>query len=194
MDILKQSALAFEKLLKYEYEIIAGSKKTLLNMTLFFAKEHYMHLVGLHKLTDLQMQRYKRDKMYDMVIQGELTYEYIEKSAFFPEIKDRIELFPMLEGALDSNELLIKYKKGFARGTMIEASYIFVYKHGSMTIHYFVDRDEKTGLYFGRSFLIRDDDKYLRNQQIFKILKKVKYDKHENQQIILREKKIIEKT
>ncbi len=194
MDILKQSALAFEKLLKYEYEIIAGSKKTLLNMTLFFVKEHYMHLVGLHKLTDLQMQRYKRDKMYDMVIQGELTYEYIEKSAFFPEIKDRIELFPMLEGALDSNELLIKFKKGFAQGTMIEASYIFVYKHGSMIIHYFVDRDEKTGLYFGRSFLIRDDDKYLRNQQVFKILKKVKYDKYENQQIILREKKIIEKT
>jgi len=191
MDILKQSALAYEKLLKYEYEITAGSKKTLLKMTLFFAKEHYMHLVGLHKLTDLQIQRYKRDKMYDMVIQNKLTYEYIEKSVFFPEIKARIELFPILEEALDSNELLIKYKQGFAQGTMIEASYIFVYNHGSKTIHYFVDRDEMTGLYFGRSFFIRDDDKFLRNQQIFKILKKIKYDKYENKQVILRDKKII---
>ncbi len=34
-------------------------------------------------MTDLQIQRYKRDKMYDMVIQNKLTYEYIEKS-FFP--------------------------------------------------------------------------------------------------------------
>lgn len=191
MDKLKQSALAFEKLLKYEYEITAGSKKTLLKMTLFFAKEHYMHLIGLHKLTDLQMQRYKKDKMYDMVIRDELTYEYIEKSVFFPEIKERIELFPILEEALDSNELLIKYKQGFAQGTMIEASYIFVYNHGNMLIHYFVDQDEKTGLYFGRSFFARNDDKFFRNQQTFKILKKIKYNKYENQKIILREKKII---
>lgn len=87
MDKLKQSALAFEKLLKYEYEITAGSKKTLLKMTLFFAKEHYMHLIGLHKLTDLQMQRYKKDKMYDMVIRDELIYEHIEKVYFFPKLK-----------------------------------------------------------------------------------------------------------
>ena len=90
MDILKQSALAFENLLKYEYEITAGSKKTLLEMTLFFSKEHFMNLIGLHKLTDLQIHRYRKAQMYDMVMKDELTYDYIQKSAFFPEIQNRI--------------------------------------------------------------------------------------------------------
>ena len=53
MDKLKASAIAFERLLKYEYEIVAGSKKTLLEMTLFFEREHFMHLIGLHKLTEI---------------------------------------------------------------------------------------------------------------------------------------------
>ncbi|MBQ8803066.1 MAG: hypothetical protein IJZ53_05495 [Tyzzerella sp.] len=53
MDALKQSTVAFQELMKYEYEIVAGSKKTLIKMVLFFSKEHFMHLIGLHKLTDL---------------------------------------------------------------------------------------------------------------------------------------------
>ena len=190
MDRLKASAIAFERLLKYEYEIVAGSKKTLLEMTLFFEREHFMHLIGLHKLTDLQIQRFRKERMYDMVMRDELTYDYIEKSVFFSEIKERIESFPILETALDSNELLIKYKQGFAQGTVIRASYIIIYNYGDVTIHYFVDRDEKTNRYFGKSFFGRSDDKFLRNQQTFKVLKLTKYDKKENSRIILKNKRI----
>ena len=190
MDKLKASAIAFERLLKYEYEIVAGSKKTLLEMTLFFEREHFMHLIGLHKLTDLQIQRFRKEQMYDMVMRDELTYDYIEKSVFFSEIKERIELFPILETALDSNELLIKYKHGVSRGTVIRASYIIIYNYGDVTIHYFVDRDEKTNRYFGKSFFGRSDDKFLRNQQTFKVLKLTKYDKEENSRIILKNKRI----
>ena len=190
MDRLKASAIAFERLLKYEYEIVAGSKKTLLEMTLFFEREHFMHLIGLHKLTDLQIQRFRKERMYDMVMRDELTYDYIEKSVFFSEIKERIELFPILETALDSNELLIKYKQGAAQGTVIRASYIIIYNYGDVTIHYFVDRDENTNRYFGKSFFGRSDDKFLRNQQTFKVLKLTKYDKEENSRIILKNKRI----
>lgn len=190
MDKLKASAMAFERLLKYEYEIVAGSKKTLLEMTLFFEREHFMHLIGLHKLTDLQIQRFRKERMYDMVMRDELTYDYIEKSVFFSEIKERIELFPILETALDSNELLIKYKQGFAQGTVIRASYIIIYNYGDVAIHYFVDRDEKTNRYFGKSFFGRSDDKFLRNQQTFKVLKLTKYDKEGNCRIILKNKRI----
>ena len=190
VDKLKASAIAFERLLKYEDEIVAGSKKTLLEMTLFFEREHFMHLIGLHKLTDLQIQRFRKEQMYDMVMRDELTYDYIEKSVFFSEIKERIELFPILETALDSNELLIKYKHGVARGTVIRASYIIIYNYGDVTIHYFVDQDEKTNRYFGKSFFGRSDDKFLRNQQTFKVLKLTKYDKEENSRIILKNKRI----
>lgn len=190
MDMLQQSALAFEKLQKYEYEITAGSKRTLLEMTLFFSKEHFMHLIGLHKLTDLQIQRYRKAQMYDMVKKGVLSLDYIKKSVFFQEISERIALFPILETALDSNELLIKYKPGFARGTVITASYIFVYRYGDTLIHYFTDQEDNSGRYFGRSFFGRKDEKFLENQQTFKILKKTKCEKETGEKIILRNKAI----
>lgn len=177
MDALKQSAMTFEKLMKYEYEIVAGSKKTLIKMVLFFSKEHFMHLIGLHKLTDLQIQRYSKEKLYDMIMNEEITYEYLQKSAFFPEIKERIELFPLLEQALDSNELMIKYKKGFSKGTVIAANYIIIYEYEGITLHYFVDEEINSGRYFGKSFFGRADNKFLKNQQTFKVLKKRKDNK-----------------
>lgn len=44
---------------------------------------------------------------------------------------------------------------------------------------------------FWTFFFERNDNKFFRNQQTFKILKKLKYDKYENRKIILRDKKII---
>lgn len=190
MDALKRSVMAFETLLKYEYRIVAGSKKTLLEMVLFFAKGHFMHLIGLHKLTDLQLQRYSKEKLYDMIMNDEITYEYLQKSIFFSEVKDRIELFPLLEIALDSNEVMIKYRKGFARGTLISATYIIVYEHEGVNLHYFVDEDADTGKYFGKSFFGRTDDKFLRNQQTFKVLKKYKDDTQNDSSLVLSDKLI----
>lgn len=94
MDELKKSAVSFGKLFAYEYELVAGSKKTLIDLTLAFYKKNYMHLVGLHKLTDLQLQRYSKEKLYDMIMNDELTYQDIKKSVFFPEIESRIKYFP----------------------------------------------------------------------------------------------------
>lgn len=190
MDALKQSSIAFRNLLKYEYEIVAGSKKTLLEMKLFFAKEHFMHLIGLHKLTDLQIQRHRKDHMYEMVLEGKLTYDYIKKSVFFPDIEERIILFPVLETALDSNELMIKYKQGIAGGTIISAAYIIVYHYENTTLHYFVDEDGNTGRYYGKSFFGRKDDKFLKNQQTFKILKKVKCNVVSGEKLLLKERVI----
>lgn len=193
MDALKQSAVAFQELMKYEYEIVAGSKKTLIKMVLFFSKEHFMHLIGLHKLTDLQIQRHSKEKLYDMIMNNELTYDYLQKSEFFPEIKERIEFFPLLEKVLDSNELMIKYKKGFTKGTLITATYIIVYEHEDVILHYFVDEETDTGRYYGKSFFGRADNKFIKNQQTFKVLKKRKDNNETGVSQILCDKMIKER-
>lgn len=132
MDELKQCAVNFEKLIKHEYEIIAGSKQTLVRMLLFFS-----------------------------------------------DIKERIELFAHLEEALDSNELMIKYKKGHTKGTLINATYVIVYRCKNEVLHYFIDEEDNTGRYYGKSFFGRKDNKFLENQQTFKILKKYKYNRED---------------
>lgn len=191
MDALKQCACAYEKLLDYEYEIVAGSKKTLLEMTLFFSKEQLMHLIGLHKLTDIQLQRYNKEKLYEMIINGELTYEYIQKSSFFSEIEERIKYFPILESVLDSHEMMIKYKRGFASGTAISASYIIICEYEDTLLHYFVDRQGETNRYFGKSFFGRNDNKFLKNQQTFKVLIKRKKNISDGTCLILKQKEIL---
>lgn len=190
MDELKQSAVSFGKLFSYEYQLIAGSKKTLIDLTIAFYKENYMHLVGLHKLTDLQLQRYSKGKIYDMVMNDELTYEDIRKSVFFSEVESRIRYFPLLEQALDSNELMIKYKRGFAKGTVITAEYIIVYDYKNTTLHFFIDQNQKTGKYVGKTFFDRSDDKFFTGQQTFKILKKYKNNTSDNTTQVLVDKKI----
>lgn len=190
MDALKRCACEYEKLLNYEYEIIAGSKKTLLEMTLFFSKEHFMHLIGLHKLKDLQIQRYSKAALYEMIMNDELTYEYIEKSVFFSEIEDRINFFPALERILDNHEFMIKYKRGLASGTAITASYIIVCEYEKTVLHYFVDRQGESDRYYGKSFFGRNDNKFLKNQQTFKVLVKRKKNLSEGTCQILKHKAI----
>ena len=191
MDDLMKSALAFRRLLDFEYEIIAGSKGHLLEMMLCFKKEHFMHLVGLHKLRDLQFLKNSSHKIFDLILKGRLTYQDISKSVFFSEIEDRIRLFPILEEALDSNELIIKYKKELVKGTFVQASHIFVYPFKGTILHFFVDCDTEEGKYFGRSFFSREDDRFLKNQQTFKILQKTKCDMESRKRHVLKDKLVL---
>ena len=46
--------MSFGNLFDVEYNIIAGKKNVLIKPTLFFHKEHFYHLMGLHKLRDIQ--------------------------------------------------------------------------------------------------------------------------------------------
>lgn len=52
-----------------------------------------MHLIGLHKLTDLQIQRFRKEQMYDVIMRDELTYDYIEKSVFFQRLRKESSYF-----------------------------------------------------------------------------------------------------
>ena len=69
---------------------------------------------------------------------------------------------------------MIKYNSGFTIGTVICSSYIIFCKFDDITIHFFIDYDEENKKYFGRSFFGRNDDKYIKGQQKFKVLKKYK--------------------
>lgn len=189
MDKLLLCAQAYQKLLDYEYEMTIVSKKKLINLTLFFESSHFMHLIGLHKLTDLQFQRTDKKNVIEKIINCEITYENICKSAYFGEIEERIELFILLERILDNNDLVIRYNKGKVRGTAVEASFVIVYKHENRKLHYFIDFDGEERFY-GRTFFVRagTDDKYIAGQQKFKVLKKIKVNKTIGEKIVLVDK------
>ena len=95
MDKLKECAISFSKLFDTEYHVIAGKKGKRIKPVLFFGKEHFYHLIGLHKLNDIQKARGDKRKIYDSIIADNLTYEDISRSIFFPEISNRFAYFPL---------------------------------------------------------------------------------------------------
>ncbi len=174
MDALRECAGKFQRLLSYEYVIVAGSKGKLLELTLNFSAEQFPHLIGLHKLKDLSNKRLNYSKIFQMILDGIITNDDLLKSQYYDEIKERLSLFPILETILDSNELIIRYNSGHIRGTFVDAEYLVAYPCLDKIVHYFLTRDKETGKYIGKSFFGRDDDKYINGQQRFKILKKTK--------------------
>jgi hypothetical protein len=171
-DKLKECALAFRELLDKEYHIKAGKKGKLIEVRIFFDKEHFHHLIGLHKLSDLRQIKRSNTEAFDDIINDKLTYEEIASSEFFNEMSDRLEYFPFLEQMLDSEEAMIKYNKSQAKSS-IEAEYIIYSKIDDLYVHFFIDIDEKQQKYFGRTFFTRSDSLYLYDRP-YKILEKTK--------------------
>ena len=151
LDKLKECAISFGKLLDVEYYIIAGKKSSLIKPILFFRKEHFCHLMGLHKLRDIQKIWGNKEKVYDNIITDELTYQDISKSEFFPEINERFDYFLLLEQMLDSEDVLVKHNE-FASKSSIKADYIIYKTIDGDILHYFISYQNDNGKYYGTTF------------------------------------------
>ncbi|MBP5696422.1 MAG: hypothetical protein J6X11_07235 [Treponema sp.] len=55
MTDIFQAAIAYQKLLDVEYQIVLGKKNKQLILLINFEKLHFYHLSGLHYLKDLAM-------------------------------------------------------------------------------------------------------------------------------------------
>ena len=172
LDKLKECAISFGKLIDVEYYIIAGKKSRIIKPILFFHKEHFYHLMGLHKLKDVYKIRGDKQKIYNDIINDEITYNDISKSEFFPEITERFKYFLLLEQILDSEDVLVKHNE-FASKSHIKADYIIYKAIDDVIAHYFISYHSDNGKYFGTTFFARNDRLYLHNRP-YKILKKTK--------------------
>lgn len=125
MDKLQECAIVFEKLLNTEYNIIIRRKNKNQNIHLTFDKEHFYHLVGLHKLIDYpNIKTQSKIKVFNRILKGTLSYEFISNSIYFQDIKQRINCFSNIESLLDSNQLIFKYNTHTNRFSVIQAEYL----------------------------------------------------------------------
>ena len=174
MDKLKECAVAFSNLFNVEYHITAGKKRNLIEVKLFFSKEHFYHLIGLHKLKDIQKTRGNTVKIFNNIIADKFTYNDLVKSEFFVDISDRFDYLISLESMLDSDNVLIKHNK-YKSKSSIQADYIiYTIDEEDNIIHYFIERDDSVEKYFGKTFFVRTDRLFLWDKP-YKIIKKVKY-------------------
>ncbi|AWK50556.1 hypothetical protein DIC82_05675 [Clostridium beijerinckii] len=182
MDKLKECAIAFQNLLDKQYKIILARRGKETEFVLTFDKTDFYHLIGLQKLKDLAYLKKDRAKIFDEIMEDNITYEMISKSPFFEAneekkqfgIKKRIYYFINIEKILDSNNLAFKFNKSKNAWSLIDSEYIFENLDYDKEIYVFIDSRSQNGDKFCRSFFPREEISYTKNQTKMTLIYKEK--------------------
>ncbi|MEG1965768.1 MAG: PBECR4 domain-containing protein [Oscillospiraceae bacterium] len=174
MDKLQECAKSFEKLLDKKYHIIIGRKGKSTDIELAFETEDFHHLIGLHKLKDIEALSGKRGKVFRDVLNGHIPLSSIEKSPYFNQIKNRIEPFSDLEKILDDNHLVFKFNEKTNSFSLMQAEYLLATSYKANDIYIFLDRKGKEEEFFCRSFFPKENRDYTIGQIAYTLLFKEK--------------------
>lgn len=177
-DKLQMCALAFQKLIDTQYEIILGRKGQMSKIILNFSETEFVHLAGLHKLVDNDFFRTaSRKKVFDYALNGKIAYDTLTQSKNFYFVKDRIEYFEFLESMLDSNDIIFKYNSKKQIFSLIQADYLLQSSHNRRDVYIFLDRLENSDFHFCRSFFPKGDKDYTVGQTKYTLLYKKKINR-----------------
>ncbi|MVB10142.1 phage-Barnase-EndoU-ColicinE5/D-RelE like nuclease4 [Caprobacter fermentans] len=170
MDLLQASAVAFQKLTGSDYVITARKREHTIRVSVFFETGHFFHLIGLSKLRDIPVLNNKnKGNVFQRILNGEITYDTISKSAFFEAIRDRIYYFSELETLLN-NEIILKFNQNKAH-SLIHATMLLYRKQDDVYLHLFLTpKDSQNDILIPCSFFPRNDNKYILHQEVYKVI------------------------
>lgn len=109
MDKLLLAATYYKLfLLNRDFHLIAGdSKRNKLEFDIIFREEHFRHLIGFEKLKDIAEAKNREFNLYENVLNGNITYEYITKSDYIDDVSPRIDYFLEIREALFAKKIMI---------------------------------------------------------------------------------------
>lgn len=169
MDELQRCAQIFSELLNRDYLLTLENGVVL---RIFFEKKHFKHLLGLHKLKDLDAFHPKRGlsakKVYAMVLEGKLTMHKIKKSAFYPLIQDRIQEFLFIKNVFQK-KIVVDFDPTRLESCKLEAEYILYTQHKDGYIHLTIGND--FGHQYPESFFFERTNYYLSGQTLLEVVK-----------------------
>lgn len=175
MDILKTCAVAFSGLLDVQYNIVLGRKNITTPFSLKFDKSDFHHLAGLQKLKDIEILRSgNREKVFDMILREEITYNQIRQSCYFEEMQDRLVPLSYIEEFLDSNTLIFKYNEKAHNFSAIQAKFLMRNKIDLDDVYLFIDSRDNDECCFCRTFFPHKNIDYSKGQASYTLLRKEK--------------------
>ena len=160
MDKLYESARYYaENLEGRKFHLTAGKKGRLLEMDIAFDARNYKHLVGLQKLTDIPVMKYKSDVIYQRILNKQITYETISQSEFLNEMEDRLDVFNRIRDTLFTPTTLRQSSRGEFK--TIKADFLLSKSdENAGNLHLFLKGD-KEGLTIPVTFFARQDTSYI---------------------------------
>lgn len=184
---MKQAALVFQNLIKFEYDIVLGKKKKLICFTIRFREIDFFHLIGLQYLKDLPQLKKDREIIFNQILSGEISETTIAKSSFYPTIEERITDFLFFENILDSENTVFKYCYSKSHFSNIRAEFLLQTSYDKRTNYIFIDFID-TDFKYCKSFFFNDTSDYTYNQIRTALLRKVKRNTQTNESIIIIDK------
>ena len=160
MDKLYDAAKFYkDNLAGHKFHLKAGKNKRTIEFDIIFGVENFKHLIGLNKLTDIQIGLINSEAGYFQILNKRTTIEDIQKSAFYKLIEPRIDNFSKLKSALFSKELMVKSLDGTFN--LIRADFMLTEKDDSFGYaHLFLKGDKIT---VPVTYIINASNYYLRN-------------------------------
>lgn len=164
-----------------EYTLVNGQK-----IEIFYKEENFAHLLGLHKLKDIQLIQFWLDKKNKKVKLKEVlrriknstfTDAQVKGSVFYPLIQDRYENFSYENlTTLTYTDAVIDFEPSMIK-SKIKSDYLLFEEKGKNEFnHLGIALDPNTELRYIETFFHQSDDRYIRGQTVIKISKFTLYD------------------
>ena len=108
MDILKRSAEVYKQYVDYDYTFTLDCQ---LSITVAFRAAYFHHLAGLQYLTDIaQVDKTRPNNsasgIYKKILNGKITHQIIQKSAFYEKIAERLTYFVEMDKVTSSKFII----------------------------------------------------------------------------------------
>lgn len=149
-------------------------------LTVEYKRENFPHLIGLHKLKDIQMIQFWNDrsnrsvKLKDIlknIEKEKLTDSKVKSSVFYADIEQRYENFSYDNlTTLNYTDAIINFNAGFMK-SKIKSDYL-LFEERPVTgeyNHLGIAKDIAVGTRYFETFFHEYTDKYLLGQTIVKI-------------------------
>lgn len=184
MDALKKKYLDYMRLenCRAEYELVNGVK-----LDVAYKEENFAHLIGLHKLKDIQLIQFWLDRTNKTVkletvlkhIKNEsLTENMLKASVFYSDIQDRYENFSYENlTTLNYTDAIVNFNPQIIKSKIKSDYILFEERENNEFNHMGIAFDKNKGNRYVETFFHESSDKYIVGQTIVKVKQFRLYDK-----------------
>lgn len=143
-DLLLKAARKYHSLNGSKLIITLGKKGIISEITVSFQPANFYHLAELHKLKDIQaVKGHNTTSVLNKILAGKLTSAMIEKSSFYDDMKERLEIISEFPDVLKSNKIIWKFNKVRTNGwSKIRWNYLIDYGIGDNETYVFLKSKE----------------------------------------------------
>lgn len=188
MDLIKERAQIYKELLETEYFYTLAHKNNIIKLKIQFYKNDFSHLIGLHKLKDIESYIGKRSNTIERILKGKIKYDKIKNSKHYNSIDRRLIEFIRIKNVLEDENSVFRIYYNTSK-TKIPMDYMITISSDNelelseyLILCLKIEKKEKNIINCCCiSFLVECNiDFYTNNQLEYTILKKEKHDKITN--------------